>query len=201
MNGPARPAGLNGPAGGHTPDPAGGHTPAGDVTPVELRTSSPRETQAVAAALAAVVHVGDVVLLIGDLGAGKTTFAQGFAAGLGAEGPVTSPTFTLVRHYRCRAPAATPAPVRTLLHADVYRLDHLHEVVDLGLGELVEDQAVALVEWGDVAAPVLGRGALHVRLQQVVDGGDEERVVQVAGPGLAGRRPAVVAAVAQWGVR
>ncbi len=199
MSSPAGPPGRQDPAGGVGPPGLGG--PAGVVVPVELHTSSPGETQAVAAALAGAVRAGDVVLLIGDLGAGKTTFAQGFAAGLGAEGPVTSPTFTLVRHYPCRAPAGTPTPVRTLLHADVYRLDHLHEVVDLGLGELVEDQAVALVEWGDVAAVVLGRGALHVRLQQVVDGGDEERAIEVAGPGLAGRRPAVVAALARWGVR
>ena len=93
----------------------------------------------------------------GTSGAGKTTFAQGFGAGLGVAEPITSPTFTLVRQYPLGR-RATPAPAHLLLHADVYRLDHLHEVVDLGLGELVEDGGVALVEWGDAAEPVLGDG-------------------------------------------
>ena len=101
-------------------------------------------TRALAAALAPVCRPGDVLLLSGDLGAGKTTFAQGFAPALGVDEPVTSPTFTLVR-LRGRA---GPTGVRTLLHADVYRLDHLGEIADLGLGQLVEDGAVALVEWG-----------------------------------------------------
>ncbi len=99
---------------------------------------------------------GDVLLLSGDLGAGKTTFAQGFGRALGVDEPVTSPTFTLVRQYETTAGATG---VRNLLHADVYRLDNLGEIVDLGLGQLVEDGGVALVEWGDAAEPVLGRGA------------------------------------------
>jgi tRNA threonylcarbamoyladenosine biosynthesis protein TsaE len=113
----------------------------------------------VAAALAPLCRPGDVLLLAGGLGTGKTVFAQGFGAGLGVAGPITSPTFTLVRQYPVDRP-----PVAVFLHADVYRLDHLQEVVDLGLGELVGDSGVALVEWGDVAEPVLGKGALMVRL-------------------------------------
>jgi tRNA threonylcarbamoyladenosine biosynthesis protein TsaE len=97
---------------------------------------------------------------VGDLGAGKTAFAQGFAAALGVEGPVTSPTFALVRHYRCGA-AST---VSTLIHADVYRTGTLAEVAELALAELVEEDAVALVEWGDLAAPALGESTLEVRL-------------------------------------
>src|SRR5581483_1160 len=102
----------------------------------------------------------DVVLLVGDLGAGKTAFAQGFAAGLGVSGPVTSPTFALVRQYSCGANAA----VSTLIHADVYRTESLPEVIDLALGELVEDDAVAIVEWGDRAAPALNDSVLEVTL-------------------------------------
>ncbi len=129
--------------------------------PPTVVTSGPAETKAVAAVLAGRCRPGDILLLAGDLGSGKTTFAQGFGAALGVAGAVTSPTFTLVRQYPC-GPAG--GSVRTLLHADLYRLDHLAEVVDLGLGELVEDAAVALVEWGDVAEPVLGAGALTVRI-------------------------------------
>ncbi len=72
--------------------------------------------------------------------------------------PVTSPTFTLVRAYPCAAGA-----VRTLLHADLYRLDRLSDVVDLGIAEMVEDDSVAVVEWGDVAASVFGPDVLTVR--------------------------------------
>jgi len=129
---------------------------------LRLVTRSADDTRALGAALAGGLRAGDVVLLAGDLGAGKTTLAQGIAAGLGATGPVTSPTFTLVRSHPCRAPGAEG--VRTLLHADLYRLDRLAEVVDLGLGELVEDGAVAVVEWGDVAGPSLGPDTLVVAL-------------------------------------
>jgi tRNA threonylcarbamoyladenosine biosynthesis protein TsaE len=150
-----------------------------------LETASPDATRALAAAVAAGCAPGDVLLLAGDLGAGKTTFAQGFGAGLGVTEPVTSPTFTLVRQY----PVDGDGPVRTLLHADVWRLDHLHEIVDLGLGELVEDGAVALVEWGDAAEPLLGADALAVTL----DAGesDDRRVITL--------RPSGERWLARWG--
>ena len=135
---------------------------AGGTAPVRLRTESARDTRALGAALARGLRPGDVVLLAGDLGAGKTTLAQGIGAGLGVADHVTSPTFTLVRSYPCDGPGQRP--VRTFLHADLYRLEHLGEVVDLAIGELVEDDAVAVVEWGDVAEPVLGRDAISVRL-------------------------------------
>lgn len=123
-----------------------------------VTTTSAEGTREVAGRLAGAARPGDVVLLVGGLGAGKTTFAQGFARALGVAGPVTSPTFTLVRQYPCS--------LGQLLHADVYRLDQLAEVEDLGLGELVEDSGVALVEWGDAAAPVLGPVACTVRIER-----------------------------------
>ena len=111
-----------------------------------------------AARLARICAPGDAILLIGDLGAGKTAFAQGFAAALGVEGPVTSPTFALVRQYRCRDAGA----VETLIHADVYRTGTIAEVVELALAELVEEGAIALIEWGDLAAAALGDDALEI---------------------------------------
>ena len=138
--------------------PAAGLSAGADA--LTLTTGSADATRQLAASLAPLCRPGDVLLLAGDLGAGKTTFAQGFAAGLGIAGAVTSPTFVLVHQY----PVEGRLPVRVLLHADVYRLDHLHEIADLGLAELVEDGGVALVEWGDAAEPVLGSGALVVRL-------------------------------------
>jgi tRNA threonylcarbamoyladenosine biosynthesis protein TsaE len=129
--------------------------------PLVVSSDSPAATKDVAGRLAALCVAGDVILLKGDLGAGKTAFAQGYAAALGVEGPVTSPTFALVRQYRC----ADVAPVDTLIHADVYRTGGLSEVVELGLAELVEERAVALVEWGELAAPALGDDALDVLLE------------------------------------
>jgi tRNA threonylcarbamoyladenosine biosynthesis protein TsaE len=129
------------------------------AAPVVAHTSSPHGTRELAAALAAVLAPGDILLLVGDLGTGKTTFTQGLARGLGVTDPVTSPTFTLVRAYRCGT-----GPVRTLLHADLYRLDHLKDVVDLGIPEMVDEESVAVVEWGDVAASVFGPDLLTVHL-------------------------------------
>jgi tRNA threonylcarbamoyladenosine biosynthesis protein TsaE len=128
--------------------------------PVVIGTDSPEGTKEVAARLARMCAPGDAILLIGDLGAGKTAFAQGFAAALGVEGPVTSPTFALVRQYRCRDAGA----VETLIHADVYRTGTIAEVVELALAELVEEGAIALIEWGDLAAAALGDDALDITL-------------------------------------
>jgi tRNA threonylcarbamoyladenosine biosynthesis protein TsaE len=151
--------------------------PAGDLAPVRLRTRSAEDTRALGAALARGVRPGDMVLLAGDLGAGKTTLAQGMAVGLGVDDHVTSPTFTLVRSYPCRA-----STVSTFVHADLYRLEHLGEVVDLAIGELVEDDAVAVVEWGDVAEPVLGADAMSVRIG--TGPGEDERCLTITATGL-----------------
>lgn len=153
---------------------------------VRARTTSAAQTRELAASLAALARKGDVVVLAGMLGAGKTTFAQGFARGLGVEGPVTSPTFTLVRQYPCA--------LGQLLHADVYRLDHLAEVADLGLGELVED-GVALVEWGDVAAPALRPVTWTVSLTAVDEADEDVREVTVYAEDDDDRHDAVASAL------
>jgi tRNA threonylcarbamoyladenosine biosynthesis protein TsaE len=111
----------------------------------------------VGAALAALLRPGDTVLLGGDLGAGKTTFTQGLAGALGVAGPVTSPTFVLLHSYRTSAGW-------DLLHADVWRLEQLQEVIDLAIPELLEEGAAAVVEWGELAAPALAADYLHVAI-------------------------------------
>ncbi len=167
---------------------------------VTLRTSSAEATRALGAAFAGVLCAGDVVLVAGELGAGKTTFVQGVAAGLGVAEQVTSPTFTLVRSYACEAPcdmAVDGAAARVFLHADLYRLDRLAEVADLALGELVEEQAVAVVEWGDVAEPVLGRDALRVDLRS--GSTEDERLVTIDAGGIAEpRRTDIDARMRSW---
>jgi len=127
---------------------------------VILYTASADETRAVAAALAAHLEAGDVVVLIGDLGAGKTTFAQGIARGLGVTGPVTSPTFTLVQQYQGRLPIA---------HVDVYRLDRIQELHDLGFEELVDGPGVTVIEWGDAVRQLLPPDRVVVRIAPAAD--------------------------------
>jgi tRNA threonylcarbamoyladenosine biosynthesis protein TsaE len=174
------------------------------VSPVlHLATDGPGDTQAMAAAIAPLCGPGDILLLSGDLGAGKTTFAQGFGAALGITEVMTSPTFTLVRQYEVGDGATggeAGGRIGTLLHADVYRLDNLSEIVDLGLGELVEDAAVALVEWGDVAEPVLGEGSLAIELTAGED--DEHRLVSIRpiGEAWSARWDALSARLSTWGV-
>jgi tRNA threonylcarbamoyladenosine biosynthesis protein TsaE len=110
---------------------------------------------AVAAAVGALLRGGDVLVLSGDLGAGKTTFARGVASALGVDEPVVSPTFTIVREYDGRVP---------LRHVDVYRLEHMGELRDIGLDEMLGDDGVTLVEWGERVTAVLPSDRLEVTL-------------------------------------
>ncbi len=146
-------------------------------TVLTARTISVGETRDLAAALAALAQPGDLVLLAGDLGAGKTAFAQGFGAGLGVTEPITSPTFTLAQQYRGRL---------MMHHLDVYRLDQLGEVAELGLSELLDDEGVVLIEWGDAILPVLPNEYLEVRLGFAAgaDAPDDERRIELRSVGL-----------------
>ncbi|MFM1752595.1 MAG: hypothetical protein RL119_1557, partial [Actinomycetota bacterium] len=103
-------------------------------TYLRVLAQSSDETRQIARSLASVARAGDVILLIGEMGSGKTVFAQGFGQELGVDEPITSPTFTLVHSYDTGR--------IVLHHADLYRLDLLSEVVDLALGELVEDDGI-----------------------------------------------------------
>ena len=105
----------------------------------ELVTASPAETEAAGEELGRRLRSGDVVLLVGELGAGKTTFVRGVARGAGSDSVVASPTFQLVRVYRGRM---------QLAHVDLYRIENPPELAELGLDELADEGAV-VVEWGD----------------------------------------------------
>jgi tRNA threonylcarbamoyladenosine biosynthesis protein TsaE len=140
----------------------------------QRRCESAEDTVTAGEAFAGVLESGDIVLLSGTLGAGKTTFVKGVAKGLGVSERVTSPTFTMVREHEC----SNDLGVKTLHHSDVYRVETLDEILDLALGELVEDSAVALVEWGELAASVFGRDVLTIEFS-VLD--DETRLLTVAG--------------------
>lgn len=156
---------------------------------IKAATTSVDDTRALAAEVAALAAPGDLIVLAGDLGAGKTAFAQGFARGLGVEEPVTSPAFILVHTYEGRLPLA---------HLDVYRLETMQELVDLGISELLDDGAVTLIEWGDAVAPGLPADFLEVRLE--AGGGPDDRLFSIrsVGPGWPPRARALKEAVAKW---
>lgn len=152
-------------------------------------TTSPSETQQVAEALAAVVRAKDLILLVGDLGAGKTAFTQGFGRGLGVEERITSPTFALVRGYRGRI---------GLNHLDVYRIEQIEEALDLGLSELLDDDSVTVIEWGDTIVAALPRDFLEISI--TFGDGDEDRRLELRaiGPSWVSRFDQVRAAVEPW---
>jgi len=138
------------------------------TTSRELVTGGADETEAAAGRLAGHVRQGDLLLLEGEMGAGKTTFVRGLAAGMGVAGDVMSPTFQLVRVYR--------GPVQ-LAHVDLYRLDGAAGLADLGLEELLDEGAV-VVEWGDrlrdagavrVAIDVLDERRRRLRIEEAPD--------------------------------
>lgn len=121
---------------------------------ISLRCPTPAETMAVGRRLAGLLWAGDVVLIEGELGSGKTTFVAGLAEGLGVEEPITSPTFILMRSY----PGLLP-----LTHADVYRLETLAEIEDLELTEASRDGVLA-VEWGTAIEQWMPADHLVVRI-------------------------------------
>ena len=132
----------------------------------EWTSRSAEETRALGQAMGSTLRGGEVVLLCGDLGAGKTHFAQGVARGLGVTAAVVSPTFTLAAHYEGRVP---------LVHYDLYRLASADELLGLGFLQADDARTVSLVEWGD---RVHIRGAIRVTLHLQADG---TRRITVAG--------------------
>jgi len=131
------------------------------------RTASEAETIALGERLAGELRPG-VVLLIGNLGAGKTTLAKGIVSGLGAAGAddVASPTFTLIHEYGGGR----------VYHVDLYRLEKAREVATLGLEELFERDALVLIEWGERFPQFLPESRTEIRMRAV---GDEEREIEV----------------------
>lgn len=132
-----------------------------------FETRSAEETIELGREIAKKLPMRAVVLLIGNLGAGKTTLAKGIAAGLNAAAPedVSSPTFTLIHEYSPR-----------LYHIDLYRLDREEQVATLGLDEIFDREAVVLIEWGERFPRLLPRERIEIRLTAA---GDEQRTIEV----------------------
>lgn len=149
---------------------------------LRLRSEGPDMTRRLAAAMADALVDGDLLVLTGDLGAGKTCFTQGLGRGLGIEDRITSPTFTLANRYQGRL---------VLNHLDVYRLDGEADAADLDLDELLDD-GVTVVEWGDRIQGLLppGRFVVALRFEDPTPGGgesdpsvaDDVRLIEIDGP-------------------
>ena len=137
-----------------------------------IKTISGAETQRLGARIGALLAGDAVITLTGDLGAGKTTFAQGLGAGLGVRGAITSPTFVLINRYRC-------ADGRQLQHADCYRLANAPlEMWDAGLTDLFMSEDVVVVEWADRIPGLLPADYLDIAFEH--GDGDDRRLVLTA---------------------
>ena len=134
---------------------------------VTLTASSPEQTQDIGRLLGEHADAGDVFLLTGDLGAGKTCLTQGILWGLGGDEYARSPTFVLICEYPARL---------TLYHMDLYRLDSLDEVVDLGLDDYFLGEGVCVVEWADKGTEAFVGDHLNVQIEH---NGDHSRVLKV----------------------
>lgn len=157
---------------------------------VALRTTSVDETRALGEALAEIIRGGDLLVLAGDLGAGKTALTQGIGRGLGVTDAITSPTFTLAHQHQGRV---------RLHHLDVYRFEASAEILDVGLFELLDDEgAVTVIEWGDAILGSLPPQLLEVRLE-LGDGDDDRDIaLHLVGDRWLARRRALGAALTTW---
>ncbi len=145
----------------------------GVIECLELTTTGPEETRRVGRVLGEVARPGDVFLLTGELGAGKTCLTQGILRGLGSDETARSPTFVLVSEYSARM---------TLYHVDLYRLKGGADVLDLGLEEYLESDGVTVVEWADRVPGLLDEQHMSIELKYV---DDETRRMKVSADGAA----------------
>jgi tRNA threonylcarbamoyl adenosine modification protein YjeE len=148
-------------------------------------------TECLGEVLARLLQPTDVILLVGDLGAGKTTLVRGLVRGLGGTDKVTSPTFTLRHEY-----ATTPA----LTHVDCWRLAEPDELDDLGLDEVLADGGALVIEWGEFADFRFGEAALHVALADADGGRSRLARLDLSGAGWSLRRDHLLAELGRAGL-
>jgi len=144
------------------------------MEPVIIKaTNAPAETYEFGRLLGQQAGPGQVYCLDGDLGTGKTVFTQGFAAGLGIESPVTSPTFTIVQQYEeGRLP---------LYHFDVYRIGDVSEMDEIGYEDCFYGEGVCLIEWSQLIPEILPETAVRIRMEKDLEKGFDYRRITVAG--------------------
>ena len=136
-------------------------------TGMKLTSGSPEETQRFGKKLGHLARAGDVILLVGNLGAGKTCLTQGIAWGLDIDGYARSPSFVVVNEYRGRLP---------MYHIDLYRLDNIAEIIDLGLDDYLYGQGLCVVEWADKALDLMPPQNLLIKIDLL---GENERKLEL----------------------
>ena len=140
-----------------------------------IETHSPGETEAFAAKLAASLPFGSVLALYGNLGAGKTVFARGFARGLGIMEPISSPTFTIVQEY--------PVNGKYFFHLDLYRIDNSDAAYAFGIDEFLYDQnAMTLLEWPERIEDILPEKTIKLTVEHAPEITDESRKITITYP-------------------
>ncbi|MCX7694666.1 MAG: tRNA (adenosine(37)-N6)-threonylcarbamoyltransferase complex ATPase subunit type 1 TsaE [Caloramator sp.] len=132
-------------------------------------TNNERETFELGYKIGTMLKKGDVISLNGDLGAGKTNLTKGIAAGLGVDDYITSPTFTIVNEYTGRLP---------FYHFDVYRIDDIYEMYEIGFDEYLYGDGVCVVEWGDMVDELLPKDKKYIYIKKLED---NVREVQISG--------------------
>lgn len=136
-----------------------------------FRTRSPQETFELGKSIAERAYAGQIITLDGELGCGKTVFTKGFAAGLGIEEPVTSPTFTIVQEYE--------AGRLTLYHFDVYRIDDPEEMFEVGFDDYLFGDGVCIIEWAEKIKEILPDGILKITIKKDAGAGSDERIIEI----------------------
>ena len=136
-----------------------------------FETRSEEETFNLAKTYSQIAKKGDVIILSGDLGAGKSVFTRGFANGLEIKDYITSPTFTLMQEYEI------PGKDYKLVHIDAYRIDS-NEAIDIGMEEAIVDN-IALIEWGELIQDILPTNYLHIDLQRDNEKGFDYRLIKI----------------------
>lgn len=127
---------------------------------MNFKTFSVEETIELGEKLGKILSLGDVVTLNGDLGAGKTHFTKGIARGLGIDECVTSPTFTIVNEYKGRLP---------LYHFDVYRIDDIYEMYEIGFEEYLYGEGVCIIEWSNIVKDILPKDTIDILINRIDD--------------------------------
>lgn len=127
---------------------------------MKIISRSPEDTQRLGVRLGQVAQAGDVFLLVGSLGAGKTCLTQGIACGLGIAGYVSSPSFVVVKEYHGRL---------SLYHVDLYRLERLEEVLDLGLDDYLYGKGLCVIEWAEQGWRALPQDHLFIKIDFISD--------------------------------
>lgn len=139
---------------------------------MEFISNSRQETAEIAKKFAKTVKAGDIICLNGDLGAGKTAFTSGFAAGLGYTGYVSSPTFALINEYRGDM---------MIYHFDVYRIDESVEMFDIGIDDYLFGDGVCIIEWAERIGELLPDGVINVNIEKDITRGEDFRRIVIEG--------------------